>query len=140
MGDVTGGFTADPASRKAVCLASELEALGESRLPRIFGAYAASGACMVGPVKIPAGTTDGFWERHNGGDELLHCLQGRLLFTVRSENRDRQFELGPGDVLLIPRGAAHSAHIIEDAHLFFVTPRDGNEAWSDDPSVAPRHP
>ncbi|WP_437545016.1 cupin domain-containing protein [Sorangium sp. So ce367] len=100
--------------------------------PRVLGSFAAGGPCMVGALKKVAGSTDGAWERHDGGDELLVVFRGRATFTIcLPDGTTEVVEVGPGRALLIPRGTAHSAHIVEDVHVFFVTPREGNVEWSD---------
>ncbi|XXX78428.1 cupin domain-containing protein [Sorangium sp. So ce134] len=102
------------------------------RAPRILGSYSASGPCMVGALTVPADSNDGSWERHDGGDELIVILRGRATFTIRLPDGTTEVaEVGPGQALLIPRGAAHSGHVAEDVQVFFVTPSDGNVTWTD---------
>lgn len=43
------------------------------------------------------------WHRYDDEDELFHVLEGVLLLDVE----DRTFELGPGQGMLVPRGAEH---------------------------------
>ncbi len=118
----------------------ELEALQDPDRPRIVGRYKSAACCMIGVVKIKAGSTEGFWERHDGGDELLMLIQGRMRFTIRScDGQEEVLQVGSGDMVLIPRGSAHTACIAEDIHAIFVTPDEDNAAWSDDEAVKPRH-
>ncbi|RKF17609.1 cupin domain-containing protein [Altericroceibacterium spongiae] len=108
--------------------------------PDILGQFAVSGSAMVGLVHIPAGSTDHFWERHGDGDEILYVLEGRACFTALSEDGSPTVkDAAPGDLLILARNEAHQAHIQKDLRLIFITPQEGNEAWTDDPSVTPRH-
>lgn len=108
--------------------------------PDILATYACEGQAMIGLVRIAAGSTDHFWERHGNGDELLFLLEGRAQFTSRNTaSDDIMIEVGAGDIVLLSRDEAHSARVLEDICLLFITPQDGNVAWSDDPAVPLRH-
>ena len=115
---------------------------GQQR-PHILGHLGMGGGPqrhMLGVIRIPAGSTTGFFERHDGGDELLLILAGRLVFTVHApDGTTETVPLAAGDLLLIPRGHAHGAEIHEDVEILFLTPEHGNTAWSDDPAHPPRH-
>lgn len=84
---------------------------------------------MVGVVKISA--ADGFWERHDGGDEILVILQGRMDFTLRYLDTTETLSVDAGDILHIPQGVAHGAKIYEEAHILFFTPKEGNVSWTE---------
>jgi hypothetical protein len=50
----------------------------------------------------------------------------------RSDGRQTVHDAGRGDVLLIPKGAAHSFALhTPEVQVLFVTPREGNTTWSD---------
>jgi mannose-6-phosphate isomerase-like protein (cupin superfamily) len=84
---------------------------------------------MTGVIRITA--ADGFWERHNGGDEILVVLQGRMDFTFRYPDSTETLLVGCGDILHIPRGVAHGAKIYEEVHILFFTPKEGNTCWTE---------
>ncbi|WP_437499030.1 cupin domain-containing protein [Sorangium sp. So ce1099] len=116
----------------ALDIAGALASLTDPGALRLLGSYTAGGPCMVGVTTKAAGSTDGFWERHDGGDELLVVLRGRATFTIAlPDGATEVTDVGPGQALLIPRGAAHSARVADDVHVFFVTPGDGNSTWRD---------
>ena len=70
------------------------------------------------------------WERHNGGDELLHVLSGEIESTLRENGRDVVRTLRAGDLAIIPRGAWHRNHAHSGVTLLYMTPRDGNDhSW-----------
>ena len=43
------------------------------------------------------------WHKHDAEDELFLVIGGRF----RMEFRDRAVELGPGDLVIVPRGVEH---------------------------------
>ncbi len=43
------------------------------------------------------------WHRHDAEDELFFVVEGRL----RMEFRDRAVTLGPGELIVVPRGVEH---------------------------------
>lgn len=122
-------------------ISSELVAILDPRHPRLLGDYAARGSAMLGVIRIGVEGTDGFWERHDGGDELLVVIAGRFTMTLRPpDGPDQQHELKPGDALLIPQGVAHSGRLhTGEVQLLFVTPREGNESWTEHPEGKRRH-
>ncbi|WP_394833437.1 cupin domain-containing protein [Pendulispora rubella] len=114
-------------------IASALEAITDPARPSILGDYAVDGTAMLGVIRIAQDRTHGFWERHDGGDELLVILQGRCTMTLRpAQGPEKAHELGPGDALLIPKGVAHSGKLhTPEARILFITPREGNTEWND---------
>ncbi|PIG92257.1 cupin domain-containing protein [Gloeocapsopsis sp. IPPAS B-1203] len=82
---------------------------------------------MVGVVRMT--TSDGFWEQHNDGDEILIILQGRMDFTLCYPNATATLAVEAGDILHIPQGVAHGAKIYEEVHILFFTPQVGNISW-----------
>lgn len=107
---------------------------------RVLSSYAADGASMLGLARITADEAEGFWERHDGGDEVLVMIQGSMTFTMSMGDKVESFVVEPGDALFIPRGVAHSSRLHEpEALILFVTPEQGNVAWNADPTRARRH-
>lgn len=58
--------------------------------------------------------------RHPNSEEVLHLLSGRLEHAVGDET----FAMGPGDSIVIPRGARHQAAAVgeEDAVMLVFYP------------------
>jgi mannose-6-phosphate isomerase-like protein (cupin superfamily) len=54
-------------------------------------------------VKVAKLQGEFVWHHHDDEDELFLVLDGRL----RMELRDRTVELGPGELLVVPRGVEH---------------------------------
>jgi mannose-6-phosphate isomerase-like protein (cupin superfamily) len=71
------------------------------------------------------------WHHHEHEDELFLVHRGRL----RIELRDRSVELGPGEMLVVPRGVEHRPVADEEVELVMFEPagtlNTGNRA--DDP-------
>ncbi|MDC0672718.1 hypothetical protein [Nannocystis radixulma] len=102
-----------------------------------FVAEFVAGPCRVGVVARGQGASDGAWERHDGGDELLVIMRGRAIFTItRLDGATEVVEVGPAQALLIPRGAAHTATVLDEVHVFFVSPSEGNHEWSTTPGAS----
>lgn len=58
------------------------------------------------------------WHRHEQEDELFLGVQGRF----RVEFRDRTVELGPGELLVVPRGVEHRTVADEEAEVLIFEP------------------
>ena len=75
------------------------------------------------------------WERHNGGDELIHILAGECELTVLSDGEEESRLLHVGDVALVPQGCWHRNNAAMGVTLLFMTPREGGENSWDDPRL-----
>jgi len=122
-------------------VAAALDGISDPRRPKLLGEYSVERDAMLGVVRIGIEGTQGFWERHDGGDELLVVIAGSLTMTLRPEGApDQTYDVGPGDALLIPKGVAHSGKLhTDEVRILFVTPREGNDAWTDHPDLVGRH-
>jgi mannose-6-phosphate isomerase-like protein (cupin superfamily) len=69
-------------------------------------------------VKLAKFRGEFVWHRHDGEDEMFLGVSGR--FTV--EFRDRAVELGPGDLLVVPRGVEHRTVAGEEAVAMLFEP------------------
>lgn len=80
-----------------------------------------AGSVAMFEFEVPAGAKVPAPHSHDGYEETLYGLEGILSWTVEGEVS----EVGPDDVLLIPRGAVHHFENLgsEDARaLAIVTP------------------
>jgi mannose-6-phosphate isomerase-like protein (cupin superfamily) len=72
------------------------------------------------------------WECHTAGDELLHVLAGTTRLTTIDDTGERSINLGPGSIVVVPRGCWHRNFAPEGVTMLYVTPNDGNlHSWAD---------
>lgn len=82
------------------------------------------------------------WHKHDDTDELFLVIAGRLTMQLR----EGDVELGPGDLLVVPKGAEHCPTASEVCHLLLIEPlgRRTQEMWGASgprrKSVWARHP
>jgi mannose-6-phosphate isomerase-like protein (cupin superfamily) len=60
------------------------------------------------------------WHSHPETDDFFLVLDGRLTIQLR----DRDIELGPGELFVVPRGVEHCPRADEEAHILLIEPRD----------------
>jgi mannose-6-phosphate isomerase-like protein (cupin superfamily) len=68
--------------------------------------------------KVAKGTGSTNWHRHEDQDETFLMLSGELTVQLR----DGDVVLGPGDLLVIPRGVEHCPRTDGVAHFLLVGP------------------
>ncbi len=73
------------------------------------------------------------WHAHADTDDFFLVLKGRL--TVRL--RDRTVTLGPGELLVVPRGVEHQPVAEEETELLLIEPT-GTPNTGDRETAAPR--
>lgn len=76
------------------------------------------GAIFVGHW---AGTSE--WERHAVGDEIVAVAGGETTITMIVDGQDRSTRLGPGDLVVVPRGTWHRFHTPDRVEVVTVTPQ-----------------
>jgi mannose-6-phosphate isomerase-like protein (cupin superfamily) len=59
------------------------------------------------------------WHAHDDTDDFFLVLSGRLTIQLR----DRDVELGPGELFVVPRGVEHCPKASEETHVLLVEPR-----------------
>ncbi len=58
------------------------------------------------------------WHKHENTDDFFLVLSGRLTIQLR----DRDVELGPGELFVVPRGVEHCPRADEEAHVLLIEP------------------
>jgi mannose-6-phosphate isomerase-like protein (cupin superfamily) len=58
------------------------------------------------------------WHKHDDTDELFLVIVGRLTMQMR----EGDVELGPGDLLVVPRGVEHCPRASEVCQLLLIEP------------------
>jgi mannose-6-phosphate isomerase-like protein (cupin superfamily) len=69
-------------------------------------------------VKLVRFTGEFTWHHHEREDELFYVLGGRF----RMEFRDRSVELGPGEMIVVPRGVEHRPVAEVEAQVMLFEP------------------
>jgi mannose-6-phosphate isomerase-like protein (cupin superfamily) len=59
------------------------------------------------------------WHRHQAEDELFLVMKGRL--TMRF--RDGETVLGPGQMIIVPKGVEHLPFAAEETHVLLFEPK-----------------
>ena len=111
-----------------VDLAEKLASFDEHFSPKIVGTY--------NDNKIQVGKVRGafVWHKHDDTDDLFLVLSGRLTIQLR----DRDVELGPGELFVVPRGVEHCPRADEETHLLLIEPLGTpNTGDSDEREPAP---
>ena len=70
---------------------------------------------------------DDRWERHPGGDEVIHLVSGSLEISTGSESAPTTIELAAGQTTVITANTWHRHVAIEVGAVLFVTPLLGTE-------------
>jgi mannose-6-phosphate isomerase-like protein (cupin superfamily) len=111
-----------------VNLAEKLAGFDEIFSPRIVATY--------NDEKIQVAKTKGefVWHSHDDTDDLFLVVAGRLHVDLR----DGTVELGPGELLVVPRGVEHRPRADEEAHVLLIERRGTlNTGDSDERPPAP---
>ena len=58
------------------------------------------------------------WHQHAAEDELFFVLQGELVIELR----DGQVVLGPGELVVVPRGVEHRPVARGEVHVMLIEP------------------
>ena len=112
-------YRAAVAQPAVIRIAEKFAAVGDHWNPRIV-------AELNGQhVKIVKFAGRFAWHHHVEEDELLLVVRGRLRMGVRDEAGERWLEVGPGEMIVIPRGLDHcpeSMPLEEEAHVLLFEP------------------
>ena len=111
-----------------VNLDEKLATFSEHYRPRTIGTFNGHDL-MVVKLKGPF-----VWHQHDDTDDFFLVLKGRL----RIELRDRNVELGPGEIFVVPKGIEHRPVADEEVHLLLIEPT-GTPNTGDPGTAAPRN-
>lgn len=82
---------------------SEMIKAGQLTIRFLLEGNASGGSVAMFEFDVPAGAKVPIAHSHNAYEETIYGIEGVLTFTVDG----RKIEVGPGEVLCIPRGAVH---------------------------------
>jgi quercetin dioxygenase-like cupin family protein len=95
--------------------------VGELAIRFLVEGEQSGGSVAIFEFDVPAGVKVPAGHSHDGYEETIYGLEGVLTWTVEGV----PVEVGPGQALLIPRGAVHqfdNAHDVDAKALAVVTP------------------
>ena len=95
-----------------VNLEAKLALFSEHWSPRIVGELNGQEVKIV-KIKGPF-----VWHHHDDEDELFMVLRGRL----EMQFRDRSAFVGPGELIIVPRGVEHRPVAEEEVHMLLFEP------------------
>jgi mannose-6-phosphate isomerase-like protein (cupin superfamily) len=58
------------------------------------------------------------WHKHDETDDFFLVIKGRLTIQLR----DGDVELGPGELLVVPKGVEHCPRADEEVHVLLIEP------------------
>jgi quercetin dioxygenase-like cupin family protein len=95
--------------------------IGQIAIRFLLEGEGSRGSVAVFEFDVPAGAKVPAAHSHDGYEETIYGLEGVVTFTLDGQQAD----IGPGDVLCIPRGAVHrfdNDHGADATMLAIVTP------------------
>ena len=97
-----------------VDLAEALARFDDRFAPKIIG--------YLNDYKIQVVKVEGefVWHSHPETDDFFLVVDGRLTIQLR----DRDIELGPGELFVVPRGVEHCPRADEETHVLLIEPRE----------------
>ena len=108
-------------------LTEKLSTFSEHYKPRTVGTFNGHDL-MVVKLKGPF-----VWHQHDDTDDFFLVLKGRL--TIQLHEGD--VHLGPGELLVVPKGIEHRPVADEEVHLLLIEPT-GTPNTGDPSTAAPR--
>ena len=94
-------------------LAAKLATFAEVYAPRVVGAFNGHDL-MVVKLRGPF-----VWHAHDDTDDFFLVLHGRLTIELREAAGERVVTLGPGELLVVPRGVEHRP-VADDGEVVFA--------------------
>jgi mannose-6-phosphate isomerase-like protein (cupin superfamily) len=94
-------------------LAAKLALLDRPYQPGIVG-YINDYKLQVVKVRGPF-----VWHKHDETDDFFLVLSGRLTIHLR----DRDVDLAPGEIFVVPRGVEHCPDAAEEAEVLLIEPK-----------------
>lgn len=98
---------------EVINLAEQFKRMDEFWKPRLAGEVNESA------IKLARGHGEFVWHHHEHEDEMFLVVKGKL----RMEFRDRTVEVGPGEMIIVPRGVEHRPVCEEPTDVLLVEPK-----------------
>ena len=99
-------------------------------------AFARLGSYRDGEMFVGGFSGASPWERHRGGDEFVHILEGSATFTIMMESGPEALELKAGMLIVVPRDHWHRFDSEEGVTVMTITPEPTDHTAAEDPRTA----
>jgi mannose-6-phosphate isomerase-like protein (cupin superfamily) len=96
----------------AINIASKLASFSDHWSPKIVASYNGNDVMVV---KLKG---EFVWHSHPDTDDFFYVVKGNLTIKLR----DRDIQLGPGDLYVVPKGVEHCPAAAEEVHLLLIEP------------------
>jgi mannose-6-phosphate isomerase-like protein (cupin superfamily) len=87
------------------------------------GAFAEVAAYRDGAIYTGHYSGSSEWERHPEGDEIVMALDGTTTVVLLQDGAKERIPLGPGELVVVPRGRWHRFENSDKLKVFTVTPQ-----------------
>jgi quercetin dioxygenase-like cupin family protein len=117
----TLGLPNEPDSEPRAVVVDPVTAFGPGRVRFLLEGEASGGSVAIFEFDVPARAKLPAAHSHDGYEETIYGLEGVLTWTLDG----RQTDVGPGEVLCIPRGTVHrfdNGHRVGAKMLAIVSP------------------
>jgi mannose-6-phosphate isomerase-like protein (cupin superfamily) len=95
-----------------VNLAEKFERIDEAYKPKLVAEY------NDNKIILTRARGEFVWHKHDDTDDLFLVVSGRLVIALR----DREVELGPGELFVVPRGVEHCPRADPEAEIMVIEP------------------
>ena len=112
-------------TERKVDIAAALATFAEPWSPRIIGRY------NENKIILAKAQGEFVWHSHPETDDLFFVLDGQLTIQMR----DRDIELAPGELFVVPRGVEHCPRSDDGASILLIEPQ-GTPNTGDSASAA----
>lgn len=97
------------------------------------GAFTVLAPFRDGSIFAGSFSGDSGWERHRGGDELVHILEGTATLTIMTDGGPQSFDMRAGMMIVVPQGHWHRFHAPARVTVFSATPQPTDHTFVADP-------
>jgi mannose-6-phosphate isomerase-like protein (cupin superfamily) len=74
-------------------------------------------------IKLVKLQGDLLWHHHDSEDELFLVVKGVLRMRVRENGSEREYQVEPGEFIIIPRGVEHLPSAEVETHIMLLEPK-----------------
>jgi mannose-6-phosphate isomerase-like protein (cupin superfamily) len=104
-------------SIKVVNLVEKFGAFSDYYSPKIAGELNDS------YIKLAKLHGDFMWHHHDDEDELFLVVKGLLRMKIREGGVERELEIHPGELIVIPKGMEHFPSSDVETHVMLIEPK-----------------